>query len=271
MFVLSLMIEPARTDARVRFAWHPQFAVLGAVVQKLIVQAPLARHQTPVRLADEAALGADPAQVAAVAARIAPDDTPRLQLADHLEGLRPAVVVLGNLSPLVGTAIPAIAAVGPVEPHFEHLAVVRQQFAQLVAEILHISRATVFRMISVPRREIDSKLKSFFATSISQFAHHVTLTILPWRVLHRIFRIGRGPHTKTAMMLGSKDDASHTCLLTHPRPLPAVEIRGIKQLWIFIAETPFLICIGVQRIMYKRIHLHVLPPKLILGGYRSAG
>ena len=55
---------------------------------------------------------------------------------------------------------------GTYSMYLDNVAVVRQQFAQLVAEILHISRATIFRMVSVPRREIDSKLKSFFVPSI---------------------------------------------------------------------------------------------------------
>ena len=127
----------------------------------------------------------------------------------------------------------------------------------------------ILRMVPVPWREIDGELQAFLTTGLSQFAHYIALAILPRRLLHRIFCIGRGPHTEAAMVLGSEDDASHASLLTHSRPLPTVEIRGIKQLRIFITETPFLISICVQRIMDKRIHLHILPPQLILGGYRS--
>ena len=70
-------------------------------------------------------------------------------------------------------------------------------------------------------------------------------------------------------MLSGKDDAAHTCLLANPRPLAAVEIGGIEQLQILVAKAPFLIGIGVQGVMDKGVHLHILPSQLVLVGYRT--
>ena len=124
-------------------------------------------------------------------------------------------------------------------------------------------------MISVPRRELDGKLQPLLAAGISQLSHHITLALFPRTVLDRIVRICRRPHTEAAMVFGGEDDTPHTGLFAHPRPLPAVEAGGIKQLRVLIAETPLLIGIRVQRIVDKRVHLHILPAQLVLAGHRT--
>ena len=124
--ILRRMVEPSRTDAGVRLARHPHLAVLGAVVQQRPRQGALARQQAPVCLTHVAGFGAYPAEVATLAARIAPDDGVRLQFADHAERLVPSVVVLGDAALLVRSAVPAITTIGAVEPHLEDVAVLRQ-------------------------------------------------------------------------------------------------------------------------------------------------
>ena len=146
-------------------------------------------EQAPVGLAHVACLGAYPAQVAAVAA-IVPDKALGLQFADHLIGLRP-LIISGTvyLTYLVGPAVPAIATIGTVEPYLKDVAVVRQQFAQLVAKVGHILRSSIVLMVSVPRREVDGKLQPLLTAGISQLAYYVALTLLPQRILNRILRI----------------------------------------------------------------------------------
>ena len=269
MLILRLMIEPAWADACVCLARTPDVAILHPIVQHLVGHFTVVVKQTPVRLAHIACLGAHPAQITTIAA-IIPDKALRLQLTDHLVCLRPLVVSRAvNLSRLIGTAIPTVATIGTIKPHLEDLTVVGEQLAQLVAEIGDVCWSPVFRMIAIPRREVDGKRQSFFATGISQLAHHIALAVLPRRVLHGIVRISRGPHAKPAMMLGGEDDATHTCLFTDTRPLPTVKILRVKQLGIFIAEAPLLICIGVQRVMDECVHLHVLPAQLVLAGHRA--
>ena len=73
------------------------------------------------------------------------------------------------------------------------------------------------------------------------------------------------------MVLGGEDDTLHTRLFADACPLSAVEAGGIKQLRVLIAETSLLIGIRVQRIMDKRVHLHILPAQLVLAGQWSEG
>ena len=160
------MVEPSRTDARVRLAWTPHITALQTVVQLLVWHVSLVVQQTPVRLTDKAGLCAHPAQVATVAA-VVPYQAFGLQLANHAVGLRPLIIgCTVYLAHLVGSAIPSVTAVGTVEPHLEHITVLRQQLAQLVAEVSHVGRLAVFRMISVPRREIDGIFQSLFLAGL---------------------------------------------------------------------------------------------------------
>ena len=187
MLVLRLVVEPPGTYAGVRLAGTPHVAVLHTVVQHVPRGVALAGHHAPVGLAHVARLGAHPAQVAAVAA-VVPYYGLGLQFTNHAERLGPPVIGLAVDAPrLVGAAVPSVAAVGAVEPHLEDIAVVRQQFAQLITEICHIFRFSVVRMVTVPGREINGKLQSLLAAGVSQFAHHVALAVLPGGVLHRIF------------------------------------------------------------------------------------
>ena len=264
------MIEPPRTDARVRLGSHPGVAVLQSEAQHLARDVALLVEHAPVRLAHAAGLVAHPAQVAAVAA-VVPDDAAGLQFTDHAERLGPLVVGLGvDAARPVGSAIPAVAAVGPVEPHLEDVAVLCQQLAQLVAEVGNVFRAAVVRMIPIPGREIDGKLQPLLAAGIGQLAHHVALALFPRCVLDGILRIGTRPHTKAAVVLGGEDDAPHACLLADASPLAAVEAGGVEQLQVLVAEAPFLVGIGVQRVVDEGIHLHVLPAQLVLAGYWAA-
>ena len=195
-----------------------------------------------------------------------------LQLADHAVGFGPLVVCRAvYLARLVGPAIPSVATVGPVEPHLEDVAVLRQQFTQLVAEIGDVCRTAVFRMVSVPRRQIYGELQTLLATGVGEFAHHVALALFPRRVLDGILGVFRGPHAEAAMVLGGEDDAPHASLLADACPLAAVEVAGVEQLRVFIAEAPFLVGVRVQRIVDEGVHLHVLPAQLVLRRHRAAG
>ena len=126
-------------------------------------------------------------------------------------------------------------------------------------------------MVSVPGRQIHSILQSFFTASISQFAYHIALAILPRRVFYAIFCILRWPHTESAMMFGGEDNTLHASLLANASPLATVEVGRVEKLRVFVAKAPLLISVCIQRVMDKGIHLHVLPPQLVLSGYRTTG
>ena len=124
-------------------------------------------------------------------------------------------------------------------------------------------------MVSIPRREIDSELQTLLMTGISQFANHIAFALLPRCVPDRVLCKFRGPHTETTVVLGRKDNALHARLLADSCPLSAIQIRRIKQFQRLIAETPFLVGVCVQRIVYEGIHLHILPPQLVLRRHRA--
>ena len=185
-------------------------------------------QQTPVGGTHISCFSAYPAEVASVAT-VVPDDRIRLQLSYHAERLGPLVIGLAVDAPgLVGTAIPTVATIGAIEPHLEDVAVVRQQFTQLVAEISHILSTTVFRMVTVPGRQIDGELQTFLTAGVGQLTYHIAHAVFPRSVLNRVICICRRPHAETAVMLGGEDDALHARLLAHTRPLAAVEAGGIE-------------------------------------------
>ena len=137
-------------------------------------------------------------------------------------------IMLPKTVDFIGTAIPAVATVGTIEPNLEHVAIFRQQLAQLVTEVSDVFRPAVLRMVPVPRREIDGIFQSLLLAGLSQFAHHVALTVLPRRVLHGILCIFRGPHAEAAMMLSSEDDALHACLFADTCPLTTIKVAGVE-------------------------------------------
>ena len=188
----------------------------------------------------------------------------RLQFADHAEGFRPLIICLPVYAPgLIGTAVPSVASVGTIEPHFEDVPILGEQFAQLITEIGYILRTAVFGMVPVPGRQINGKFQPFLAACLGEFANDIALAALPGGVLDGVFGISRRPHTETAVMLGCENDSLHTSLLAHARPLPTIKVLGIEQGWILVAITPFLVSVGVHRVMDERIHLHILPPELV--------
>jgi hypothetical protein len=43
-----------------------------------------------------------------------------------------------------------------------------------------------------------------------------------------MFGVGRRPQAESIMVLGREDDAFHTGIPGHPRPLPAIQGRRVK-------------------------------------------
>ena len=218
----------------------------------------------PVGLSHEACLCTDPAQVSSVAS-IIPDQDARLEFTSHCKGLLPLIICLGvDISGFICSSIISCSSLSSVEPCLEDRAIIRQKFPQLVTEILHIRRCAIFRMISVPWREIHAEFQSIFPAGIGQFSDHITLAIFPRSILHGILGILRRPHTESAMMLCREDDTFHTCFLAYARPLTAVKAVWVEKFQRLVTIPPRLICISVEGIMDECIILHLLPAHLIL-------
>ena len=264
MFILGFVVEPAWSDTCIRLTRHPRVTILQTVVQHGPRHLTVVVQQTPVCLANIACLRTYPAQVTTVTA-IVPDDSLGLQFTNHAKRLGPLVIRLPvDASRLVCAAIPSVATVGAIEPYLENIAIISQQLTQLVTEIGHIFGFAIVFMISIPRRKVNCKLQPLLTAGVCQLLHHVSPALLPWCVLHRILGIFRGPHTEATMMLSCEDNTFHASLFAHPCPLTAVKVRGIKQFQVLITISPLLIRIGIKRIVNKSIHLHLLPPQLVL-------
>ena len=193
--VLPLVVEPARAYRRVALRGHPRVAVLMTILQFLVALVAwidlLGTQEGPVGGVGIAPFVAHPA---ASRSAIAEDDGLRLQFVDRLP--RPREIIIGAavyLSRFLGTAIPAVATIGSVEPHLEHLAILRQQFAQLGIKVFHVERRAVESLMAVPRREVQAQLQPVLAAGGSKLAHHVALAVLVRRVANGVVGVLRGP------------------------------------------------------------------------------
>ena len=193
--VFPFVVEPARAYRRVALRGHPRVAVLMAVLQFLVALIAgidlLGTQERPVGGVGIAPFVAHPA---APGSAIAEDDGLRLQFVDGLP--RPREIIIGAavyLPRFLGTAVPAVATIGSVEPHLEHLAILREQFAQLGIEVFHVERRAVESLMAVPRREVQAQLQPVLAAGGCQLAHHVALAVLVGRVANGVVGVLRGP------------------------------------------------------------------------------
>ncbi len=266
--VLAGVIEPARPDGHVAFGRNPMRAVGMSRVELVPVgesRAPGAQVQRgPAGIAGDARFVAHPAHFRP---HVAEHDGVGLQLPHQGPGLLPAVVSLAiDFPSLARAAIVAVAAVGPVEPDLVDRAVLREQLAQLVAEVGHVFRPAVVLVVAVPGRKVDAELQAVPPAGVGNLAHHVPLTALPGAVLDRVLRVLRRPQAEAVVMLGREDQPLHACLLRRAHNLVGVERAGIEDRFRLIAVAPFLVGEGIHREVQKAIELQILPRPLSRAG-----
>ena len=263
--ILLRMIEPSRTNGHITLGRHPLVAVDMSILQFRIIgisriHLPLAQER-PVGGTGKAFLVAHPA---ASRAAVGKDNGLRLDGIEHLINTRIVIIVF----PVDGTgilrpAIPAVASVGSVEPHLKHRTIVRQQVVQLRIEIRKVIGRTVVSLMTVPGRQVHRKLQSVFLTSLRQFLHHISLTVLPGRMLHAVLRAFERPQTEAIVMLGRQNHPLHAGLYQCPGPLLTVEFFRIEQFRVGISIAPFTVVESIQSKMNERISLHLLPCYLL--------
>src|SRR2546421_6067232 len=173
------MIKPARSNRDIALRRHPIRARTIATIQTSLISSTrnevLCIERGPTRFAADSTLVANPANIGA---GIAKQAGIWLQLANHLPGRRPVIVCLAINPPhLFRSAVKPIAAIGSVEKHFKDRSIVGQQFAQLIAEVSQILRPAIVRMISIPRREIDTELDAVFSTRLRDFSNYIAAPI----------------------------------------------------------------------------------------------
>ena len=157
-----------------------------------------------------------------------------------------------------------------IEPHLVDLTIIGKQLGELCYKKLVIRRRIAIRWsVAIPWREVDTKLHAIFLTSIAQFAHHITLTILPGRILHRVFRCLGLPQTETIVMLGGYQCHLETTILQCLNPLFAIQFGGIEQGRAICAMSPLVTGEGIHTEMQESGKLHLLPFQLLCCGHKT--
>src|SRR5262249_16363592 len=124
-------------------------------------------------------------------------------------------------------------------------------------------------MITVPRRDINSKLKPILAASRRHLFEDVAFSIPPFRVLNRVgCGIGR-PQAEAIVMLGGDDHALHSSVLDYPGPPAAIERRRVEIIRANTAFTPFLIGECIHSKMNECVVLQLLPGQLSMCRHRQ--
>ena len=268
--VFIFMPEPPRTDGNIDFRRIPeqfgrilQHLTTSQILRLVINTQPLlafrrtgidTRSQhggTPLCLTTESPFVAHPADV------IAHDSHHSLGL-QALDGLVEGIPII-YLFLAVGTF-----AIGTVEPHFMYFAIVSQQLGQLFdKEFVVAGRVTVTFSVTVPGRKIHAKLHTILRTGVTQFLHHVTLSILPGRRSNRMFcGLGR-PQAETVVMFGRQQYHLETDFLQLANPLFGIQIGGVEQSRIFFTIAPLSVGKGIDTKMQKGCQFHLLPFQLL--------
>ena len=187
-------------------------------------------------------------------------------------GMGAGKVVVGAavyLAGLLGTAVPAVAAVGTVEPHLEDVAILAQKLFQLGMEILHVEGGAVEGLVAVPGREVEAELEAVLTAGGGQFAHDVALAVLVGGVADAVVGVFRGPQAETVVVLGGEDDAFHAGGLHRGGPLTGVQPGGGETAQWCIAVAPLAVAEGVGAEVYEGVSFHLLPRHLLGGGQRT--
>ena len=268
LVVLLGVVEPSRANGHVALRRRPLVAVGVAILQLRVfgiawIHLALAQ-ESPVGLSGHSLLVAHPS---ASGSAVAEDHGLRLQAVEHLEDARVVVIVFAVYgAPVLCAAIVAVAAVGTVEPHLEHLAVVGHEVAQLGVEIRQVLRRGILGARAVPRREVDGEPQPVFLARVGHLAHNVALAVAPWRAAHVVVVAGEGPQAEAIVVLGREYDALHAGAHESARPLLTVETLGVEGLGVGVTIAPLAVVERVEAEMYEGIGLHLLPVHLLLLG-----
>src|SRR5690606_10498751 len=121
---------------------------------------------------------------------------------------------------------PAVRAlpVRTIEPDFVQRAVTREQFGQLcIVDIVVTRRIAVCRMVTIPRREIESCAQTLRTARIDELADQIARTAAPRTRCNRMSRRRGRPETETIVMLRREDHRPEAGGTRRARPLTCIE------------------------------------------------
>ena len=128
-----------------------------------------------------------------------------------------------------------------------HFSVISKKFCKLFDKEFIISwRIAVAFRITVPRRQVYTKLQPIFFTGFTQFIHDVSLSIFPWRRSNRVLRCFSRPQAKTIMVFSCQNSHLETSGFQIRHPLVAIQFFRIKQFRVFFTTPPFMSGKGID-------------------------
>ncbi len=81
---------------------------------------------------------------------------------------------------------------------------------------------TISGFMTIPRRQIESKVKSLLLGSICNLAHHISSPILPWTCFHGVICICCRPQAETICMFCRQDHNLEARILCLSHPLSRI-------------------------------------------------
>src|SRR5690606_28744885 len=113
--------------------------------------------------------------------------------------------------------------------------------AQLLPISVCISSCAITYIISVPSRQVYTKLHSVVVGRLHKFLYHVSFPLFPRRCSYAVTcRCGR-PQTKTIMMLRYRNQSFETSRGRGGGNLLRIKMLRVEDLRISIAKSPFFI------------------------------
>ena len=210
-------------------------------------------NDAPLAFPGDTGLVPDPAGVRAHDG----DDGSGLDLADEGEIAGPIVDLALAVRPL---------AAGAVEPDLGDLAVVRQDLAELVLEVLVVAgRIPVARLVPVPWRKVNAECQAALPAGLGHLPDNVALPSPPRGILDRMLGEQARPEAESVMVFGRDDEALDPRGLDRLDPLAGIEIGRVEKPRVFRPLAPLAVGERVHAEMNKRLELERLPAELTRG------
>ena len=160
---------------------------------------------------------------------------------------------------------------GAVEPLFKHGAVAGKGALQRLAEHLVIGLGAVGRVVAVPRGDIDAEFDSLLCTGLGKLFEHVSPAAAPGTLPYGVLGYGIGPEAETVVVFAGDDDALEAGGFGRTRPLAAVQVRRVEEVFGLRSLSPFQAGESVGAEVAEHIQFHILPFQLLRGGNGTEG
>src|SRR5215207_2025339 len=260
------MIEPPRPDRDIDLGGPPGRAFLVAMLKRrfdAISALAWEGHGVrvdgrPVGITGDSALVAAPAHIGT---RVGEDHRSRLEPANEAEHPWPVIHLAAAVRPLT---------VGAVEPDFGDASITCQELSELGGvDVVIRGGIAVAGMVSVPRREIQSRPEPFGGARVDELSNDVAGAAAPWTARDGMPRRRGWPEAEPVVMLRGQDHGAEPRLARRARPLACVKTCRIEDARRLAPVSPLAIREGVHAEVKKHRELISLPGQLRGRGKRQ--